>query len=107
MPLIRIEYDNDKVNDDEIVALSNVIQLIVSEETGIEDVFVYANSAHIKVNIAPIEVFIQISASKVPNIDELFENIKSRLSAWKIEVDFAHPLNLTIIPMHWKFETNI
>ena len=49
MPLIDIKYDDDKVKSDEILALSEAVQKIVSKATGIEDVFVYANSSQIKV----------------------------------------------------------
>ena len=58
MPVIRIDYDDEKLDKDAILTLSNAIQKIVSETTKIEDVFVYANSSQIKVKVAPIEIFI-------------------------------------------------
>jgi len=107
MPTINIEYDDTKLQDKEIVTLSNAIQRIVSEITGIEDVFVYANSAHIKVKIAPIEILIRISEQKIKDLDVLFTEVKRELSGWKTKTGFHHMINLTIIPMKWKFETNI
>ena len=107
MPQINIEYDNTKVKDEEIIKLSEAIQKIVSTLTEIKDVFVYGNSAHIKLNIAPIEIYIRMSASKISDPDKLFTGIKIHISNWKKEKDFPHPINLTLIPMHWKFETGI
>ena len=52
MPVIRIDYDNEKISDKDVLALSDAIQGIVSGVTKIEDVFVYANSSQIKVKIA-------------------------------------------------------
>ncbi len=105
--MIRIEYDNVKVQDDEVVSLAEAVQKIVSGATQTEDVFVYANSAHIKLKIAPVEIFIQMSANKIAAREKLFNQIKSQLSAWKGKSGFKHPINLTLIPMEWKFETGI
>ena len=107
MPVINIEYDDEKLGKDEILTLSKAIQKIVSETTKIEDVFVYANSAQIKVKIAPIEIFIQMSAHKIKDVDKLVNEIKSRLSNWKKKNSFHHLINLTFIPMNWKIEIGI
>lgn len=107
MPVIRIDYDSEKINDQDVLALSNAIQKIVSEITKIEDVFVYANSSNIKVKVAPIEIFIQMSSHKVKDIDELVKEIKSRLSDWKKKTGFKYLINFTFIPMQWKIEIGI
>ena len=73
----------------------------------IEDVFVYANSAHIKLKIAPIEIFVSVSAHKIKDIDALLEDFKNQLSEWKSANTFPYPINLTISPMQWKFEIGI
>jgi hypothetical protein len=107
MPTIRIDYDDKKLTDEDISSLSNAIQKIVSDITGIEDTFVYAQSPHLKIKVAPIEVCVQISATKVSNKDDLFNNIKTRLSDWKKTNNFNFPINLTLMPMDWKFEVDI
>lgn len=108
MPMINIEYDDGKVKDAEIVNLSSAIQKIVSDVTNIEDVFVYANSAHIKVKIAPIEIFIQMmSAHKIADAEKVVNEIKSHLSEWKSKNNFSHSVNLTLVPMNWKIEIGI
>ncbi len=107
MPVIRIDYDDEKVSNDDMTALSKAVRDIVSEITSIEDVFVYANNSQIKIKIAPIEVFVEMSAHKIKNIDDLMNKIKSRLSDWKKENKFSQPINLTINPMQWKIEIGI
>ena len=107
MPMINIEYDDAKVTDVEITNLAEAVQKIVSEATRIEDVFVYANSAHIKLKVAPIEIFVRMSASKISDRERLFHEIKQQLLVWKSTSGFPHPLNLTLIPIDWKFETGI
>ncbi len=107
MPVIRVEYDDQKLQHDQVLEISEAIQKIVAEVTAIEDVFVYANSSQIKVKVAPIEIWVEMSAQKIENLDDLFKKIQDRLADWKEESDFPQPINLTIIPMQWKFETDI
>lgn len=107
MPTIRIDYDNEKVSEQEIKNLSEAAQKIVSEITKIEDVFVYANSSQIKIKVAPIELYVQMSAHKIENLDELFDQIKNRISEWKNKENFKQPINFTLMPMTWKFEVDI
>jgi hypothetical protein len=107
MPVIRIDFDDTKVTKADVTALSTAIQKIVADTTKIEDVFVYANSSQIKVKIAPIEIFVQMSAHKIEDEDALVKEIKSKLSGWKKKASFEHPINLTFIPMVWKIEIGI
>lgn len=90
-----------------MVFLCNALQKIVSEVTKIEDVFVYANSSEIKIKIAPIEVFIEMSAHKIENIDNLLKEIKDKIQNRKNDNNFEYKINLTIIPMNWKMEIGI
>ena len=83
MPLIRIEYDNKIVESEAVAALADATQKIVSEVTNIDDVFVYANSSEIKVKVAPIEVFVEMSAHKIKDVDTLTKELTTRISDWK------------------------
>jgi hypothetical protein len=107
MPMINVEYNTEQVPDNDIEILSEGIRDIVSHATDIEDVFVYGNSAKIKVQTAPIEIFIRMSAQKIDNIDVLFSKIEIKLKEWKTETKFPHPINLTLIPMNWKIAIGI
>lgn len=107
MPMVTIKFDDKKVTDDKIIKLSNAIKKIVSEATRIEDVFVYADSPRITINIAPIEIFVELSASILENKEGLSKTIRDEISIWKKENNFEHPINLTLIPMNWRFEVGI
>ena len=107
MPIIRIDFDNEQIGNDDIRNLSTGIRGIVSEVTEIEDVFVYANNSEIKVKVAPVEIFVEMSAHKIKDLGELTTTIVSRLSDWKKENHFTTPLNLSVIPMPWKIEIGI
>lgn len=107
MPMINIKYDDAKVSDDEIVILSNALKKIVAEATEIEEVFVYADSPRIKVAVAPIEVFIEMSASKIEDRQKLFQKIRTQLSDWKKADGFEYPITITLTPVDWMFEVGI
>ena len=107
MPIIRIDYDNEEITRENMVFLSNALQKIISEATKIEDVFVYANSSEIKIKIAPIEVFVEMSAHKINNIDNLLKEIKDKIKNRKNDNNFEEKINLTIIPIHRKMEIGI
>lgn len=107
MPIIRIQYDNNKFKNEKLDNLVIAIQKIVSEETKIKEVFVYVNSAEVTYLADPIEIFIEMSASKIENADTLFEGIKNKVIDWKKENNFDLPINLTLIPMHWKLAIGI
>lgn len=105
--MIHLEFDDKKVNDKDVLLLSEEIQKIVSKVTKIEDVFVYANSARIKVKAAPLEIFVQMSAHKIKDLDKLTRDIKKELITWKKKTGFKHLINLSVIPMPWKIEIGI
>ena len=107
MPLIRLEFDDNKVSDKDAESLSKAVRDIVSETTKIEDVFVYANSARVKVQIAPIEIFIQMTAKKIADRKELIGEIKRKIVDWKLKNNFQTTINLTLIPMEWNIEIGI
>ncbi|QQR78725.1 MAG: hypothetical protein IPJ68_00340 [Candidatus Moraniibacteriota bacterium] len=107
MPIVRVDFDQEKVNPADARALSEAIQKIVAEVTEIEDVIVYANDSQIKVKAWPVEVFVQMNVSLIKEEDKLFESLKSRIIAWKKESNFPHPINLTFIPMKWRIEVGL
>ena len=107
MPLIRIEYDNKTIESKAVAALADATQKIVSDVTKIDDVFVYANSSEIKVKVAPVEIFVEMSAHKIEDVDTLTKELTARISDWKKENNFNHPINFTLIPMQWKIAINI
>jgi hypothetical protein len=107
MPVIRVEYDDAVVSQTQAHTLCEAAQKIVSKTTGSTDVFVYGNSSQIKIKIAPIEIWVEMTERKIPNEDALIGELKARFHSWKTEVKYPHPINLTLMPMHWKVEIDI
>ncbi len=102
MPIIKIEFDDKMISTSEITPLCRAIRDIVSDETEIKEVMVYANTALIKVQVDPIEIFIEMSASIMEKHPNLTDAVKSKIITWKNENNFKLPINLTLIPMKWE-----
>lgn len=107
MPMIKVAYDDAKLKDEEIMTFSKALQKIVIDATNIQEVFVYADSPRIKIDVAPIEVFIEMSASKVSDKEALFGKIKEGIVEWKKESNFRYPITVTLTPVDWKFEVGL
>jgi hypothetical protein len=107
MPMIDIKFDDIIVSPQEMSALSEALCLIVSTETQIQDVFAYAVSANVSTRIAPIEVFVSMSAQKITNLEELSGVLGAQIKDWKISTGFKHPINLSVIPMQWNIQIGI
>lgn len=105
--MINVKFDDSKVSDEKITQLSKGLIKVVQDATNIPEVFVYADSPRIKIDVAPVEVFIEMSASKVSDKEELFNKIKDGLSRWKQESGFEYPITITLTPVDWKFEVGI
>lgn len=105
--MINIKFDDKVISDEKIAELSSALMQIVQEATGIPEVFAYADSPRIKINVAPVEVFIEMSISKVPDKNILFDTIKTKLLGWKKTSGFSCPITITLTPVDWKFEVGI
>jgi hypothetical protein len=104
MPVIRVEYDSKLVSEVKAQALCKAAQTAVIEATGIPETFVYCNSSQITIGIAPVEIWVEISAHKVPEPAKTAKDIRAKLAAWKQAEGFEQPINLTLIPMDWILE---
>lgn len=107
MPVIHLEFDDAVVSKEEASQVGDAIRNIVSDVTKIEDVMVYGRTSEIKIKVHPIEIWISMSAHKIEDVGTLLELLKNRLAEWKKETEFAHPVNLTLIPEPWKFVIGI
>lgn len=107
MPVIKVKYDDAVLTETEANDICLAAQRIVKEATGIEATFVYGNSAHIKIDIPPVEVLVEMSEHKIDDEDALLKKISDGLRAWKKESSFPHLINLALIPMHWKIDFEI
>jgi hypothetical protein len=72
-------------------------------------VYAWANASQIRIDIDPVDIFIELSASKVPNGDasRLSKPIALKIKQWKLDHGFREPINLTVTPVHWQLEIGI
>jgi hypothetical protein len=107
MPVIRIEYDPAVVTDFRARALCQAAKAAVVAATGIPETFVYGNASQIRVDVAPVEIWVEVSTSKVPDPAKTAADIRAKLSEWKQQDNFGAKINLTLIPMQWQLELEI
>ena len=101
MPIItRIEYDDARLSEGEARELSAAAQRIVAEAIGIDEVFVYTNTAQIKVNIAPVLMTIEMGAHRTAFAEQYGAEIKEKLGTWKQENGHGYPVYLTVTPVN-------
>src|SRR4051794_35008733 len=107
MPTIDIRFDDRIVSPDEVRALAEGMRGVIVETTGFENVFLSADSPQIKINIEPIDVLVMISEHKIIDTQELAADIRRGLAQWKKTVGFSHNVNVMLLPMAWKMESDI
>ena len=99
--MVTIRYDGGKVASEEAAALASIMRKLVTEAVKVKDVFVYADEALLAIGVDPIEVFVQVNAQKTSDPAALMDKITQTLTVWKQQNNFAHPINLNIIPVEW------
>lgn len=104
MPVVRVEYDSTLVSDVKAQTLCKAAQTAVIEATGIPETFVYGNASQITIDIAPVEIWVEVSAHKVADPAKTAKDIRAKLAAWKQAEGFEQPINFTLIPMDWILE---
>jgi len=107
MPVIRVEYDDKKVNESDMTAFCRALKEVVSVATGIKEVFVWGNTSQIKIDVEPIEVWIEMSEHKVDDLDSLTNSICEGVTKWKKASGFETPVTITLTPVHWKFVVGV
>lgn len=109
MPVIRIEYDSDKITAEQITRLATDVVEFTKKVTGIAEVYAWVNASQIRINIDPVDIFVEISAHKVPGSDpkNLSQPIAAKIRQWKQDNAFDYPINLTVTPVPWALEIGI
>ncbi|HEX3082730.1 MAG TPA: hypothetical protein VHQ86_05800 [Candidatus Saccharimonadia bacterium] len=109
MPIIRFEYDPDKVTAEQITRLATDMVTFTQEVTGMKEVYAWANASQIRIGIDPVDIFIEMSAHLVPDGDpsKLSKPLVAKIKQWKADHNFAEPINLTFTPVAWQLEIGI
>ena len=106
--LIYIDYNKSMISVDQIERYARGIEKVVSETTKIEDhTPTYVRATDFTLNAAPIEIFLQVSPKFLTDEEELMLNLRYALGVWKEQANIHHPINITLMPMTWRFELNI
>jgi hypothetical protein len=107
MPCIWIEYDDSVVDRDEAAALCRASKEAIVAVYGKDDVYAWGNSANVRTEVDPVEIFVQLKADLVDDLDRWSSAVSDELRTWKAKSGFPHPINLTISPQHWKVALGI
>jgi hypothetical protein len=110
MPTIQILFDDSVVSEEQVLQLGNALRDIALGADNLHDVsfaFAYGESPKIKIGLAPLEVYIKITRWKITDEKALSAEFREKLTAWKQEVHYPHPVNILLMPMDWLIEDNI
>jgi len=111
MPIVRIEYEQQRISDETVRVVANAIQGFAAEATGYgpADISVFATANQITVNAAPIEIYVYASFPAVAeeDMEKMLEILSERVRALKIEHSIDIPFNLSVVKMAWKFQLEV
>lgn len=109
MPVIRVEYDPDKITQEQITKLATDVVEFTKEVTGIPEVYAWVNASQIRIGIDPIDIIAEMSAHKIPEGDpyKFSKPIAAKIKQWKSDHNFTEPINFTLVPVAWALEIGI
>jgi hypothetical protein len=111
MPIVRIDYEKNKLSKEEIQKISEAIQGFAAEATGYEpkDISVFASENQITVNAAPIEVYIYATfpTASEQDMESMLAKLKGLIVSFKAENNINVPFNLSVAKMNWKFQLEV
>jgi hypothetical protein len=104
MPVIKLEFDDSIVNTDTAKDFCEAIRRMVIDSTGLpeNEICLYGNSSLVTINVAPIQVWLEISDYKVSNVDKLANDIRDQIVKWKNDAEFAHQIKFMLVPKNQK-----
>ncbi len=111
MPIVRIDYEKDRVSDELVSKIAEKIQVLSAEVTGYElkDISVFASKNQITVNAAPIEVYIYATFNNLTESDmkAMLEKLSPLVKGFKKENNIDIPFNLSVVKMNWHFNLEV
>lgn len=111
MPIVRIDYEKERLSQDQMRIVASKIQELAAQVTGYEpkDISVFASENQITINAAPIEIYIY---ANFPNVTEekmelILKELADLVVPFKKEQGIEVPFNLSIVKMNWKFQLEV
>ena len=111
MPIVRIDYEKDRLSQEDAQKTAEAIQGFAAEVTGYEpkDISVFASANQITVNAAPVEIYIYATFPTTSELDmeQMLEKLSVLVMKFKRENSIVVPFNLSVAKMHWKFKLEV
>ena len=111
MPIVRIDYEKEKLSQEQMRVIANKIQGLVAQVTGYEpkDISVFASENQITVNAAPIEIYIYATFpdASEEKMESMLRELADLVVPFKKEQGIEVPFNLSIVKMNWKFRLEV
>lgn len=111
MPVVKVDYEKNKISDSAIRNLVDALQEITAYATGYEakENSVFASANEITANAGPVEIYIQATfADATPeDLEAMLDRAAVKITAFKKENNISVPINVSVVKMNWKFKLGI
>lgn len=111
MPIVRIDYEKEKLSQEQMRTVATKLQGLVAQVTGYGpgDISVFASENQITVNAAPVEIYIYANFPDVTEekMESILKELADLVVPFKKEQGIEVPFNLSIVKMNWKFKLEV
>ncbi len=111
MPIVRIDYEKNKISQEEIRKVAEAIQGFAAEATGYDlpEISVFASENQITVNAAPVEIYVYATFPGVSeqDMEAMLAKLKDLVVPFKEQNGITVPFNLSVAKMDWKFQLEV
>ena len=111
MPIIRIDYEKEKLSQEQIRTIVAKLQELAAQVTGysLSEISVFASENQITLNAAPIEIYIYANFPGVTQekMELMLKELADLVVPFKKEQGIELPFNLSVVQMNWKFKLEI
>ncbi len=111
MPIVRIDYEKNKISKEEMQKVIIAIQEFAAKATGynIPDISVFASENQITLNAAPVEIYVYATFSdkSESEMEFMLQKLKDLVIPFKEQNSINIPFNLSIVKMNWKFRLEV
>lgn len=111
MPIVRIDYEKNKISQEEIKKVAEAVQGFTAEVTEYDpkDISVFASENQITVNAAPIEIYVYATFPEASgeDMEAMLTKLRDLVTPFKEQNNITIPFNLSIAKMNWKFELEV
>jgi|GEM_PF-3063531 len=111
MPIVRIDYEKEKLSQAQVRAIATKLQELAAKVTGYgpEEISVFATENQVTVNVSPIEIYIQATFPDTTEekMESMLKQLADLVTLFKRESGIELPFNLSIVKMNWKFRLEV